>query len=142
MRELKFKVVDKRGSTKDDWVTADVVEINFQTEEVSYFNEYYELDTVSFDECELLQYTGLKDEKCVKMYEGDIVEAVGQEVVKVTEDYRKIKAGIYNFIVFWDESFLGWGFRHPIGSIHTNVSIREYKVIGNVTDNPKLLEDK
>lgn len=85
-------------------------------------------------------WTGLKDESDVEIYEGDIVEAVGQEVVKITQGFRRMKSGIYNFVVFWSESFAGWGFRHPIGSIHPNVGIREYKVIGNTTDNPELLE--
>ncbi len=88
----------------------------------------------------LEQYTGLKDKNGVEIYGGDIVEAVGQEVVKITKNYRKMKAGIYNFVVFWNESFVGWGFKHSIGSIHPNVDIREYKVIGNIHDSPNLLE--
>lgn len=87
----------------------------------------------------LMQYTGLKDENGLKIHEGDVVEAVGTEVVKVTDSYRKIEAGIYNFVVFWDESFAGWGFKHPIGSIHTNIGIREYKIVGNIHENPDLI---
>ncbi len=86
------------------------------------------------------QYTGLKDKDGVEIWEGDIVEAVGTETVKVCTSYHKSKAGIYNFVVEWDESFASWRFRHPIGSIHVNIGIREYKVIGNIHDNPELLE--
>lgn len=95
-------------------------------------------------DCE--QYIGLNDSIRTKkvpqgreIYDGDIVEAVGQEVVKVTKAYRKMEAGIYNFVVFWSEPFAGWGFKHQRGSIHPNVGLREYKVIGNIHQHPHLL---
>ncbi len=85
------------------------------------------------------QSIGKEDESGEKMYKGDIVEAVGQEVVKITDSYRKMKAGIYNFVIFWSEPFSGWEFKHPIGSIHPDIGLREYKIIGNTTDNPELV---
>ena len=83
------------------------------------------------------QYTGLKDKNGKEIYEGDIVE----EDIEVGDDDID---GEYRYQVVWDEETLCWSLSPNYGAIHkdlweTNLS-RE--VIGNIHENPELLEDK
>ena len=86
--------------------------------------------SISFDDIELMQYTGLHDKNGKEIYEGDIVEWAG-----------------YKMEVFWGEDIgIGYGFCwRPCGDntdYHESMTgfIDEYEVIGNIYDNPELLE--
>ncbi len=76
------------------------------------------------------QYTGLKDKNGKEIYEGDIVQWAG---IKME--------------IFWGEDIgIGYGFCwRPCGDnsdYHESMTgfIDEYEVIGNIYDNPDLLE--
>lgn len=84
----------------------------------------------------LMQYTGLKDKNGVEIYEGDIMES---RYLPLSErDYRK-------FVV---ES-LGWAFvatpedRYPDNSQSNFFAnhASNFEVIGNIYENPELLND-
>ena len=80
----------------------------------------------------LMQYTGLKDKNGREIYEGDIVEVVGKGFV-----------GYYaKGIVEYNECFAEFIVR----SLRTNNTYEmncnhEYRVIGNVYENPELLKE-
>lgn len=80
------------------------------------------------------QYTGLTDKNGKKIFEGDIVE--------FTDKYRRKGR---SDIVFED---LKWKYRwryyceNPIVWIGIDVSSVKFEVIGNIYDNPELLEEK
>ena len=128
MREIKFRIYIK--SLK---VTVNVDYIDFMNKEISVEGAA-EPYVYNYDEVELMQSTGLKDENGVEIYEGDIVqfgdnplyEGVIAECVFL--DYR---AGFY--YQFKNGQYAGQ---------YTDMADtwRTYEVIGNYLENPELLE--
>jgi hypothetical protein len=77
----------------------------------------------------LMQYTGLKDKHGKEIYEGDIVKL-----------YPSDKSGVQ---ILWDEHIAGFGFGNQTMADHLNfrkLATISYEVIGNVYENPELLE--
>ena len=77
------------------------------------------------------QFTGIKDGNGTEIFEGDIIE--------VTLRHNNTIVSTYNAIVDQKEGAFGFknkqGFCPFYGQIHEN-----YKVIGNIHDNPELME--
>lgn len=104
-----------RAYDKERECIKDVINIDFNTNKIYCVGDYTFLYNGKF---ELMQYTGLKDKNGVEIYEGDI-----------------IKGGIYlSYEVKWDFGECGW-------NIGTGVQ-HNYEVIGNIYENPELLEAK
>ena len=81
-----------------------------------------------YEDCELMQYTGLKDSKGAEIYEGDIVE---WEDSTAEEDY-------YGAVVYPKEEvkFKGGSF-YPVCMMPGE----EFEIIGNIHENPDLLDN-
>lgn len=129
MRTIKF-----RGKSKLDgrWLYGDLfrtdldgeVSIQFYDEEDGWMSAIVRPETVG-------QFTSIKDGNGTEIFEGDIIE--------VTLRYNNAIVSTYNAIVDQKEGAFGFnnkqGFCPFYGQIHEN-----YKVIGNIHDNPELLE--
>lgn len=119
MREIKFRAWDKLN--KDMF---NVESINFQERRV------YK-DTVSyrkFNDVELMQYTGLKDEYDDEIYEGDIVTLHNSK-------YKVIFSSKEARFILKDEFF-------EMDIPFTNNNNERMEIIGNIYESQELMEDE
>lgn len=87
--------------------------------------------TVSPDEIELMQSTGLKDKNGKEIFEGDIVDYKGRKaVIKWHGSYASF---IYRFVDELNKRSAEW---YPL-----YLAYLKCEVIGNIYENPELLED-
>lgn len=84
----------------------------------------------SFDEVDLMQFTGLKDKNGKEIYEGDILRTNGID-------------GKCLWVIEWEESSYVYGFSpNHIGGKYSSVhnhAWEEGEVIGNIYETPELL---
>lgn len=125
-----------RAYVKEVNKTYEITEIDFGDEQLKT-----ELgDWWSFDEVEIMQSTGVKDKNGVEMFEGD--------VVKVTDGESEEDSYISIVKNYSNEGYPAFDIEYPptyhydsnvLSAIMCNV-FETIEVIGNVWDNPELLE--
>lgn len=150
MRKIKFRAWDK-GSNK----IRKVKSINYADDGFAETILVHLVDGESYgyvngESCELMQYTGLKDKNGKEIFEADIVKVhtksnellendcikyIGKGVIK----YAKPTA-IGNIITFaFGVDYINtYGFE-SFGLLKSNM---DYEIIGNIFENPELLEVK
>ena len=122
-REIKFRAWDKQGKRfVPDVYEEDPFEI--------YLDGTY-LGMTGFDwegaeRFDIMQYTGIKDTDGKEIWEGDIVK-----------DRRSVGVVIYNAPYFDAEWKVG-----PVRYDYDNALMYGVEVIGNIYENPELLESK
>lgn len=127
MREIKFRAYEKAYN-----VIREVVSIKFADKTVVLKDDFFDdVRLLNFDGVNLMQYAGEKDKNGVEIYEGDVVSFKSAH-----SDYNYKTIGE----VVWyrgEAAFLvecdGEIFKHFD-------EIREIEVLGNVYENPELLQ--
>ena len=140
MREILFR---GKSVNTGEWVEGSLIVLTYQPADDAPFQHYEIEDTTigispndfmsgiytTVDPATVGQYTGLTDKNGKKIYEGDIVK-YGDTINKVVFEQRN---GTAYFGVVMDDTET-WHFGYL-----TNAEGME--VIGNIHDNPELLED-
>ena len=146
-REIKFRCWNKNKKCMMKVMGIDLAKPIF------IYGIDYKKDRVYFKDLELMQFTGLKDKNSIEIFEGDIIRTYGYN--------DKWDDGAIGD-VDWDEECGGFrfnwkillaksgekDFRKPISTICSssayNSDEREgrIEVIGNIYENPELLEVK
>jgi uncharacterized phage protein (TIGR01671 family) len=137
MREIKFRAWDKETKTmiSDEWIqTLDLRGDGSWTIYLGGGMKQYLTQKQSdkkITDCVLLQYTGLKDKNGKEIYEGDIVcQFKGSE-------YKA------HYIVCWRNDHAGfWLYYKDEPHLDLNHYRVKLEVIGNIYENPELMEIK
>lgn len=119
MRPIKF-----RAFNKEDKNICDVVRIDLFVKCALVKLKNGRHKEFSFDDIELMQFTGLYDKHRKEVFEGDIVKDNYGEIGSVEWDSEKLQF----FISTYD------------GGCFFDQETRVYEIIGNIHENPELLE--
>lgn len=93
------------------------------------------LDWYRFEDIELMQSTGLKDKNGVEIFEGDIVNYDDGEFSYI----GSVKKDCYQFYINGIEPVDSYDFIDVSNTFDGTTSLT---IIGNIYENPELLEDK
>lgn len=134
MREIKFRAWDKERKE----IMYDVFWINFSNPmvvacSVEKYSRYLDCP----EECELMQYTGLKDKNGKEIYDGDIVKYSYKSNLCSDGDIES-----YFKIGFYNGSFLQSNLANIDNAEQYDLwyDWDELEVIGNIYENPELVK--
>ena len=142
-RKIKFRVWDKKQEkmfycsgryflalSEEVWVL------------IEGSGEKEKIPTNQFEGAVLMQFTGLHDKNGKEIWEGDVIhdsslaEYEGEYSIYMEDKYN-------NCVVFWRNEDGGWRVKNKLGSCPLEILTRgntEAKIIGNIYENPELVE--
>ena len=123
-----------RGKRIDnsEWIEGDLVHSVYKINDVCVGQYGNEVGMHEVDPSTICQCTGLKDKNGKLIFENDIMEA------HIDEDFPE---DVSRFKVEWNGK--GWIENHPDGvdrEYLDDFDTEHFKVVGNIFDNPELLE--
>ena len=141
MRDIKFRAWDTENKEM-----LKVQELDFEDTfyggrlsiRVDMYNDYFDIEDMI-----LMQYTGLKDKNGKEIYEGDIA--------KITEKKNILKHKVIPMKpiiaeISWSEEYLAYilittSVKDAFENLADYLEEYDIEVIGNIYDNPELLEE-
>ena len=127
MRKIKFRAWDKK---KNKWLHSydKLGGCSIFGETIILGMWLSEIRIENLNEVEVMQFTGLLDKQGVEIYEGDII-------LWENSDSEKVKSKV----VFYNGAFR---MRNMDFLLHDYMDSNVFEVIGNIYENPELLENK
>jgi uncharacterized phage protein (TIGR01671 family) len=123
VREVRFRAWEKTLKQ-----IIPVNNIDFESKQININSAWR-----CFKEIELMQYTGLKDKNSKEIYEGDILSRKDWGMGGGHDPEERYEVGLINDYIYEEEQ--SWHFKvHLWGEW--------CEVIGNIYENPKLLESE
>ena len=119
MREIKFRAWDEERKSMVDWLC--MVQTAFNRTGGQSYGIMYMILSGNHHNFKVMQYTGLKDKNGKDIYEGDIINGYpDQNDVVVYSENKFILEPMGDDCIYWDKC----------------------EVIGNIYENPEILEPK
>ena len=128
MREIKFRAWLKEDKKMENVKTMDFTDKTIRCLKKNEFINAYLLRRVSFDDVELMQYTGIKDKNGKEVYEGDIVILNDAE-----EENRCVVKYKYGSYILIDGDL-----REDLSNVESHKFL---EVVGNIYENKNLMEE-
>ena len=130
MRTIKFRAKSFDG----EWVCGDL-HLNCKFPHI----HTQERRSIPIDTTTIGQYTGLTDKNGKEIYEGDIID-VHIPCNSIGKEEHRTR------VVVWNEKYARFEFQDKRGnciadSVGAKYNVVYYEVVGNVFDNPELLEE-
>ena len=137
MREIKFKAYYKA-----DKRIYEVLYLDFASNELRLWDEETELDfECSFEDVELMQYTGLKDQNNAEIYESYIVKFDPQS--PCGDEFYNPRDGEIGEVIFDFGSFVVKPIDKRREDLRFSLSeLGDWVVVGNIYENKNLIEAK
>lgn len=132
MREIRFRAIHKL--TKH-WFE----DIHIIYQDGEWFEDYRAIEDgrpMNLDQVAIMQYTGLKDKNGAEIYEGDILSTDLSRPYLIVE----FRNGAFMYQCH-DGGRNYYDFMEPANE-RLKFSTRHHEVIGNINENPELLERK
>ena len=133
MREIKFRAWLKEDKKMENVKTMDFTDKTIRCLKKNEFINAYLLRRVSFDDIELMQYTGLNDKNGKEIYEGDIVLVKPGGTSTWYKTVVKFKEGAFIASLIDGEDYI-YIFNRGFDS-------NDFEIIGNIYENKNLLEE-
>lgn len=97
--------------------------------------------TLNTKDCVLMQCTGLKDKNGKLIYEGDILKYTSKPT-NTQKNNPEYKPFAENYSVVWEDFYTGYNLRskEKVNCFNLGIMTKDCEVIGNIYENPELLE--
>ena len=134
MREIKFRAWDKKNNTMvkiktlfDHEIGTGLILIDGYVAFCRTQDGGKNFEIKSYIDCELMQYTGLKDKNGKEIYEGDIIKDSNGKIGKIVHEGCS-----------WNVRF-GEKYYYPLEN-YFNIDSINIEIISNIYENPELLK--
>ena len=132
MRDLKFRLIDTKSAVRIDPKEFFITD----SEVFIYYSDFDNSEKADMRHHVILQYTGLKDKNGVEIYEGDILSTDLSRPYLIVE----FRNGAFMYQCHHDGQNY-YDFMEPANE-RLKFNTKYHEVIGNIYENPELLERK